>query len=524
VLAGLSSLLLFSAFPLFTLWPLAFVCLSPLMAAVKGLSVRKTFLLSWLSGTAVYIGLLHWIVFNPAVEGWVKPLLYLGVALIGFYLSLYFAASFALAQWLAGRTKIPFWAWLAVCLPALDFLRSQGLLGFPWGSLGYSLVPWTAGIQMAALTGVYGLTCWAVLVNGLLLSLGTMLWQGRNRLAEVFKNPKTAALVLVKALKRPKTAALVLSLALLLLLPPWLGSMAVKSVEELSQKSPRMNTALIQGNIQQGMRWDKEFQRFNFDEYKRLTLDASAQKVGLVVWPETALPFYLRFQPQYGNEMRQLSDQTNSLILTGVPDMAVDDSQKELYFNAAFLFAPGQGLLGSYAKSQLVPFGERFPLKDNIPFLKNVNFGEGEWTAGSDTIVFETPGATLSCLICFESIFPEISRHQVNKGSKLLVNITNDGWFGRSGAAMQHAQMAVLRAVEHRRAVARCANSGISMFILPTGKVVQPTPLYQQTVTVESLPLLSIRTFYSRYGDVFLYVLILIIAIGALIPLVKKRC
>jgi apolipoprotein N-acyltransferase len=509
ILAGLTSLLLFSAFPLFTLWPLAFVCLIPLMTAVKDLSLKKTFLYSWLSGTLFYIGLLHWIVFNPAVEGWVKPLLYLGVVLIGFYLSFYFALSFALAKWLAVRTRMPFWAWLAICIPTLDLLRSQGLLGFPWGSLGYALVPWTNGIQMASLTGVYGLTCWAVLINGLLLNLATIFWQGRTRPAEV--------------LKRTQTVITMLALALLLLLPPWLGSLAVKSVDELSKNAPQINTALIQGNIQQGMRWDKEFQRFNFEEYKRLTVEASDHQAGLVVWPETALPFYLRFQPQYGNEMRWLSDQTRCLILTGAPDMAADDSQKELYFNAAFLFAPGRGLAGSYAKSRLVPFGESFPLKDRIPFLKNVNFGEGEWTAGSDTIVFETPEVILSCLICFESIFPEISRHQVNKGSKLLVNITNDGWFGRSGAAMQHAQMAVLRAVENRRAVARCANSGISMFILPTGNVVQPTPLYKQTVTVESLPLLSIRTFYSRFGDVFQYCLILLIAIGVLIPLTKKR-
>ena len=509
MLAGLTSLLLFSAFPLFSFWPLVMVCLIPLMTAVKNISVKRTFLLSWLSGVLFYIGLLHWIVFNPAVEGWVKPLLYLGVLLISFYLSLYFALSFALAKWLAGRSKVPFWAWLAACLPALDLLRSQGLLGFPWGSLGYALVPWTNGIQMAALTGVYGLTFWAVLINGLILSLGAIVWQGRNRLEEV--------------LKRPQTAITVLALALLLVLPPWLGSVAVRSVERLSLSSPRLNTVLIQGNIQQGMRWDREFQRFNFEEYQRLTLEASARKPGLVVWPETALPFYLRFQPQYGNQMRQLADQTNSLILTGVPDMAVDENQNESYFNTAFLFAPGRGLLGSHAKSRLVPFGESFPLKDRIPFLKNVNFGEGEWTAGPDTIVFETQEASLSCLICFESIFPEISRHQVDKGSKLLVNITNDGWFGRSGAAMQHAQMAVLRAVENRRAVARCANSGISMFILPSGKVLQPTPLYQQTVTVESLPLLGIRTFYSRFGDVFQYGLILLITIGALIPLVKKR-
>ncbi|MBI4726378.1 apolipoprotein N-acyltransferase [candidate division TA06 bacterium] len=508
-LTGLTSLLLFSAFPLFSLWPLAFVCLIPLMAAAKDLSVKKTFMLSWLSGTAFYIGLLHWIVFNPAVEGWVRPLLYLGVALIGFYLSLYFAASFALAKWLAGRSKIPFWAWLALCLPALDFIRSQGLLGFPWGSLGYALAPWTSSIQMASLTGVYGLTCWAVLVNGLLFALGSSLWKERTRLAEVFRRPKTVAQIIV--------------LALLLLLPPWLGHLAVRSVEKISMESPQMKTALIQGNIQQGLRWDKEFQRFNFNAYKRLTGEASAQKAGLVIWPETAMPFYLRYQAQYFKELCQLSEVTGSMILTGAPDLAIGESQKELYFNAAFLFTPGQGLVGSYAKSQLVPFGERFPLKNNIPFLKNVSFGEGEWTSGQDTVVFKTPDLILSCLICFESIFPAIARHQVNRGSKILVNITNDGWFGRSGAALQHAQMSVLRAVENRRAVARCANSGISMFILPSGRVAQPTPLYQQTVTVESLPLLSFRTFYSRFGDVFIYILILLIAAAALITLVKRR-
>jgi len=241
-----------------------------------------------------------------------------------------------------------------------------------------------------------------------------------------------------------------------------------------------------------------------------------------LVWPETALPFYLRYEPDYFLKMLSLANDLRSSILTGVPDFAYDPkTQKQLYYNSVFLIRPVLGMTGSYAKSHLVPFGERFPYKEKIPFIKNVNFGEGEWTPGADSIIFNLGGITFSCMICFESIFPEIARRQVRQGARFLVNITNDGWFGRSGAARQHADMAVFRAVEQRRAIARCANSGISMFVMPSGKILKPTGLYQQVIIFNQLPLLNIRSFYQRFGDAFV-ILVLIVILGATVTALVK--
>jgi apolipoprotein N-acyltransferase len=160
----------------------------------------------------------------------------------------------------------------------------------------------------------------------------------------------------------------------------------------------------------------------------------------------------------------------------------------------------------------LVPFGERFPLKDKIPGLRRVSFGEGEWTPGADTVVLDHPKSRISCLICFESIFPAIARRQAARGSRLFVNITNDGWFGRSGAARQHAEMSVFRAVEQRRSVARCANSGVSMFVTPSGRICQPTDLYVQAAIVQNLPLLDVRTVYGKLGDWVVWLLLALLA------------
>jgi apolipoprotein N-acyltransferase len=489
LLAALSSLLLFSCFPLLSLWPLSFIALVPLYFSIRGYSVRKTFLASWTAGAIFYLLLLHWIVFNPAVEGWVRPLLYLGVVLIAGYLSLYLAAALALTKWLENKSRVPFWFWACLAIPAFDYLRTQGLLGFPWGSLGYSLVPWTSAIQMSEYTGIYGLTFWALLINGLIFRM-------------------TALLSISKEGKFRQIWKPALGLLLVLSLPPLWGMMRINSVKKTLAAAPKLATAIIQGNIQQGLRWDRAFQQYNFDTYRNLTIKTGSLNPELVIWPETALPFYLRHQPEYFWEMAALSRQIGSRILTGVPDVRFTAENGELYFNSAFFFTPHQGFSGSYDKSHLVPFGERFPFKERIPFLKNVDFGEGEWTPGTDTTVFDLGKGKLSCLICFESIFPEIARHQVQKGSRLLVNITNDGWFGRSGAARQHANMSVLRAVEQRRALARCANSGVSMFALPTGKVLSATELFVQDTIFAELPLLDIQTFYGRHGDVFLLVII----------------
>jgi apolipoprotein N-acyltransferase len=494
-LACLSGALLFLSFPPASLFPLSFIAFLPLLWALEGSSPRRAFLLGWASGAFYFVLLLHWIVLNPAVEAWVKPLLYLGVVLIGFFQGLFWAVPAALSRWLSDKSGLPIWVSFPALFTVFDWLRGLGLLGFTWGSPGYALARWTDALQMASVGGLWLVTLWTVLISGLVF------WAAHPFLGR----PPQVASGRMRALL-PRLLALVAAV----FIPPLAGIPVKRAVESLEAPAPVFTVALVQGNIDQGMRWDREFQEYNWTEYRRLTQEAAAHKPDLVVWPETAMPFYLRYENRFFSEMLSLVDGAGFPVLTGVPDAKTDfETGRTDYYNSAFLFLPGRGLAGEYAKAHLVPFGERFPLKDRIPGLRHVNFGEGEWTPGADTVMLHHPLSTISCLVCFESIFPAIARRQAAKGSRLFVNITNDGWFGRSGAARQHAEMAVFRAVEQRRSVARCANSGVSMFVTPSGRVHQATPLYVRAVIVRSLPLLDCRTLYGRFGD---WVVLLLLA------------
>ncbi len=500
-----SGLLMVLAFPLFALWPLAFIALVPLYFSLDDVSPKRTFLLGWTAGLFFFTGLLYWIVLNPAVEPWVKPLLYLGVILIAAYLALYLAVGLALARWLSNRLGWPLWSLAPSILVLADYLRSHGLLAFPWGSLGYSLAGWIPAIQLASFSGIYGATFWVLMVNGLTFWLIQSL---RNK-------------SLTNAWSRLIRPAAIL--AVTLSLPLLAGQLFLIQTEKTMEGAPKLKVALIQGNIEQGLRWDDTFRHYNWQTYDSLSRRAAADSPQLLVWPETALPFYLRHEPGYLRRIFSLADDVNAYVLTGVPDLKHDaELDCQAFYNSAFLILPNEGLAASYAKSHLVPFGERFPYKEKIPFLKEVDFGEGEWTPGADSVIFHTTLTDFSCLICFESIFPEIARTQVGQGAKFLVNITNDGWFGRSGAARQHADMSVFRAVEQRRAIARCANSGISMFVMPTGRVVARTGLFEQAILQAEVPLINGSTFYQRHGDIFVLALSLLLALAIIAPYCKK--
>ncbi|MDI6739455.1 MAG: apolipoprotein N-acyltransferase, partial [Candidatus Edwardsbacteria bacterium] len=355
-LAAFSSLLFLPAFPPCSLWPLAFVCLAPLLYALRDVPLRIAFRLGGLFAFLFYVGLLHWIVFNPAVESWARPLLYLGVGLIAAYLALFIAAAILIARWITLRLKLPVWLVLPFAWTLADYIRSLGIMGFPWGSIGYAATRFLPAIQMAELTGVWGLVFWMVLVNGILYcSIG--------RIVALIRERRSPA----------RSEWIGLNVGVLLFLFPVIGGqLRLRQVEPRIGDAPRIKIALIQGNIEQGLRWDREFQDFNWRTYRDLSRRAANEHPGLIIWPETAMPFYLRYQDRYLSQMTGLVDEINTPILTGVPDFIQDyPSERISYYNSSFLFVPSLGLTGQYAKSHLAPFGERFPLKEHIPFIRN---------------------------------------------------------------------------------------------------------------------------------------------------------
>jgi apolipoprotein N-acyltransferase len=179
--------------------------------------------------------------------------------------------------------------------------------------------------------------------------------------------------------------------------------------------------------------------------------------------------------------------------------------------------------LGKYDKVHLVPYGEYVPFKRFFPFLGKIVEAVGDFERGKEGQVLSLDGQRLGVLICFEVIFPALSRAMVQNGAQLLVNITNDAWFGTSSAPYQHLSMAVFRAVETRRALARAANTGITAFIDPVGRVLDETPLFEEAIRTRSLPALDQETFYVRHGDLFAIVCVLISLVAYMGILVQKR-
>ncbi|MCK4416996.1 MAG: apolipoprotein N-acyltransferase, partial [Candidatus Latescibacteria bacterium] len=248
------------------------------------------------------------------------------------------------------------------------------------------------------------------------------------------------------------------------------------------------------------IKWGPEGLTISFATLEQQTLRACPHRPDLIIWPETATPCYLVRQAKYRRRLHSFCDSVKTPIFTGSPHY---DFQTRRFYNSAFLFMPGERGVQSYDKIHLVPGSERVPFSDTFRFLKKIALRAGDFSIGKRFTVFQHPKGRFSVLICFESIFPELTRQFVLRGAEFLVNITNDAWFGRTSGPYQHAQIAVFRAIENRIAIARCANTGVSMLIDPYGRISGATPIFTPRILVDTLPLRRGETFFTRYGNLF---------------------
>jgi apolipoprotein N-acyltransferase len=193
------------------------------------------------------------------------------------------------------------------------------------------------------------------------------------------------------------------------------------------------------------------------------------------------------------------------------------------HFNSAFLLSPSQKIVGKYDKKHLVPYGEYIPLKRFFPFIDKMVAGIGDFSSGSTITLLHLPEASFGVLICYEIIFPDLTRRFVKQGAQFLVNITNDAWFGKTSAPYQHLSMAVVRAIENRRYIARAANTGISAFIDATGEIQSATPLFTESFLTGTIGVVDVQTFYTTFGDVFALLATLFSLVLLCYALLKKR-
>jgi len=283
------------------------------------------------------------------------------------------------------------------------------------------------------------------------------------------------------------------------------GYLKMGVIDRQMIQNPPLKIGLVQGNIDQSIKWDKSFQIETLKIYEKLSSKVAEEKPDLIVWPETATPFFFQDAKEYQPLVLDIPKKTNAFLLFGTPTYKIQKG-KVNHYNSAYLVSPSGEPVGKYDKIHLVPFGEYVPMQDLLFFIGSLGEGIGDFKSGKETFNFSLPQGKFGVLICFEIIFPDLCRRFVKKGANFLVTITNDAWFGRTSAPYQHFSMATFRAVENRVFVARAANTGITGFIDPRGKILKQGGIFKEEAMDGTIRLSSQKTFYTLYGDIFAWV------------------
>ncbi len=478
--------------PVFTFFPLLsfFACL-PLFLVSLAPKRSSAAWRSYLFGFVACGCQFYWIAFVVPEGLW--HLVVIGVLIICLYEGLYY-----LLLGMLFRFTIKKFPSLAVIIfPSiwvlLDYQRTLGEISFPWNFAGYALAPLLPLAQVASITGVFGLT-FAVILG--------------NMLAWKF----------LSSLKRKGAVRLGLPVFAIVL-----AAVSVWGYFRMKQgPSPDVNPvkiALLQGNIDQN-HWTNTSLDTSFAVMESLLKEAALAKPDLVITPESALLCYLLRRPQLVERVIGWLNIIRVPMIVGALhwDPAPRNNGRDYFvYNTAFFLDPVTQKFSPYCKMNLVPFSETLPFTGVFPILSRVNLGQADFKAGRDPVVFAM-GKTVRAapFICYEIIYPGSVRERVVRGANLLVNITNDGWFGRSSGAFQHATMARLRTIENGVPLARAANTGITMFVDQYGRITKKTDIYTRTCLSGGLSVYRIPTLYTKVGDwpVLLSVFIVLMAVG----------
>ncbi|MDF1524686.1 MAG: apolipoprotein N-acyltransferase [bacterium] len=348
----------------------------------------------------------------------------------------------------------------------LEVARSWFPAPFPWLLMGSAT--WKIPLLTAfyGLAGVHGVSFWVILVN-------VLIWT-------VFR------------VQKEKKFRVGLMLAVLLLLPLILYPLQTQNTGQ------RVRVAVVQGNFQQELKWEEDLREETLNTYLSLTEKAVQEGAQLVVWPETAVPSFYQAEPELIKRLARLTSELDIHLIFGSPGYEIAGREILLY-NRVYHLSPG-GKDEFYDKIMLVPFGEYVPLAGLLSFVDKLVPGEGEFSRGAWHGPFKTPVPS-GVLICYEISIPSLSRQEVRDGSLMLINVTNDAWFGRSWGPFQHLAVSAVRAKENRVPVLRAANTGISAIIDRRGRIVKSIPLEERGVVVADIETGGGQTFYTRYGD-----------------------
>ena len=484
LLVVLSGVLMFLSQPPFNLGHLCWFVLVPFLIAINGKKPKQGFVYGFIMGLVYFLCMLYFIfTVMPPVT------ILAGLILIP-YQALFFALFGLLFTFILGEKPgaLKFIFFSAFLWVAIEYIRSLGIFGFPWGMLAYAQWKNLMLIQISDITGVYGVSFVIFIFNA---AVAYIIMQYRRPF-----DPKR--------LSNPQVAVSGLILFSVLIFIFFYGMKAITKYAPLVEPdAEKMDIAIVQGNIDQWRKWDAGYLDENINRHIVLSGVFTARP-DLIVWPETVITANFEDNPLIKKIVSEFVRKNAIYLLTGA-----EGKEGNKYYNRAVLFNPNGDIAAKYDKRHLVPFGEATPsfFKSIFPFIKILVPGE-DFSSGKEYTIFDHPKSKFACCICFESIFPNQVRKFVKNGARVLVNITNDAWFGKSNAPYHHFTINSFRAVENRIEIARAANTGVSGFIDKLGRPRYYTKIYTPAAIRSRVSLRTETTFYTQFGDIFSFVCI----------------
>ncbi len=494
LLVLLSAFLYALAFPPWNFTRVAWVALVPFFWGIGGLKPRAAAVAGVLWGTATIWTVAYWVpsalTFYYQQPRWFGLLFSIAASLL--FWSSYYAAFAACAAWITPRCAGVARALLLAALwVTFELARAQLLTGEPWLLLGYALVPNVTLIQVADLGGVYVLSFIVVFVNASLVEVLSVVAAG-------FKPALRTAL--------PAAAVFLATYAY-----------GLARLASPLPTTPSVPVTVIQGNNDLGAQWRPEFYGQGLDQYLRMSTESAQQThPRVLVWPESAVTFFLAREPRYQALIARMLGATGADLIVGAPHFENDDPARPQFFNSAFYVTAGGRIDGRYDKVHLLPFAEYFPLRF-IQFLHRHFGGVRAFTPGDGTTLLHTALGDAAVVICFEAIFPDLVRRQMARGADVLVNLSNDVWLGHDTGPEQHLLMATLRAVENRTWLIRATTTGISAIVDPYGRVQARTGTFVAASINGDIVPMRVDTVYKTYGDAFAYACVGASLIGMLV-------
>ncbi len=494
----MSGFLLFACFPFLDWSVLVWIATLPLLLAVTSeRNLRRAFLLGYIAGFIYLGGSCYWFVYVMRRFGGMGVPLAVGVLVLFLLVFSVFFGAFGMIESWAARRSVGFALLLAPFLwVTMEVARTYLITGFPWNLLGYAVKD--VGLrQIAAVTGVYGLSYLSVTFTA------CFIWYLSNtrRLGRGYVATGFVLLMLAAHLVLSPAPALPLHTQETYLLQPNIPLDETKLDEWVPWKDPTKLSQLVTLTMRSASKNQEE------------------SSPAVIIWPENPAPFYYDRDQVFREALESLAKQTGSYTISGTTLFDANNRPR----NSAVVLDPSGRLILAYDKIHLVPFGEYVPWWAFPSLVGKITFEAGDFAPGTEYKVAQTPQGGIGVFICYESIFPQLVRKLVNRGAGVLVNISDDGWFGSSSAGSQHFEMARLRAIENHRYLLRATNDGITAIIDPRGEVVQSLPRGRETVLAGNFEYLTTETFYTKHGDVFAWLCVAVAGILSIVILLRTQ-